>query len=53
VFLHFFYLKHGNLKESTASLYERKGPMDFAIGGAVSLLLLGYLIFVMFNPEKF
>ncbi|MGZ3722610.1 MAG: K(+)-transporting ATPase subunit F [Bdellovibrionales bacterium] len=27
--------------------------MDFAIAGMISLCLLGYLTYALFNPEKF
>jgi K+-transporting ATPase KdpF subunit len=27
--------------------------MEFVIGGAVALLLLGYLVFALLHPERF
>jgi K+-transporting ATPase KdpF subunit len=32
----------------------KRGPiMDFAMGGAISICVLGYLVYVMIFPEKF
>ena len=29
------------------------GPLSYLIGGIIALLLLGYLIYTLLNPEKF
>lgn len=29
------------------------GPVSYIIGGIMALLILGYLIYTLFHPEKF
>jgi len=29
------------------------GPLSYLIGGIIALLIMGYLVYTLFHPEKF
>jgi K+-transporting ATPase KdpF subunit len=41
-----------SVKQNRRYKHERK-IMSFAIAGVIALALLAYLVYAMFNPEKF
>jgi K+-transporting ATPase KdpF subunit len=37
----------------TAGAYEMNSPTGYAIGAAIALIILGYLVYSLIKPEKF
>jgi K+-transporting ATPase KdpF subunit len=46
-------LRYSRWPSRAASGCEDVMLVDFVIGGAVALLLLGYLVYALIRPEKF